>query len=55
MAADYIKAAKERMDTLQNQHIADKLLARDHAVNEVEMFRKNERDYISRMNMKLDR
>ena len=55
MAANYIKAAKDRMDVLQNEHMADKLLARDHQINEVEMFRRNERSYIAKLNSKIER
>ena len=43
------------MDSLQHEHVKEKVEARDHAVHSEEMFNKNERLYIDRMNKKVER
>ena len=54
-AAHYIKHAKDRMNSLQSEHMQEKKEAQDHAFHSDEAFNRNEREYIDRINGKIER
>lgn len=54
-AASYIRQAKDRMESLQSDHVKERLEARDHAIHQDESFNRNERRYIDSMIKKVER